>query len=162
MRNNEIQFVTRRAPFFHRSSVAGGPRAPVQYHPRNIVAIRAKVNTTTLIEVPPAEKIMEAATGDQGLLDRRWVGNFLLLCTRRNKHQLQLESHYGQGNSTVFTLHEVSASSADPDLKGDVDPPIAPRCGHERSAQFVPPPLNWNQSKQQVAALQSHVRAGGG
>jgi hypothetical protein len=31
----------------------------VQYHSQDIVAIRAKVKYTTLIEVPPSEKIME-------------------------------------------------------------------------------------------------------
>ena len=37
----------------------------VQYHSQDIVPIRAKVKYTTLIEVPPTEKIMEAATGDK-------------------------------------------------------------------------------------------------
>ena len=37
----------------------------VQYHSQDIVAIRAKVKYTTLIELPTTEKIMEAATGDK-------------------------------------------------------------------------------------------------
>ena len=37
----------------------------VQYHSRDIVPIRAKLKYTTLIELPPTEKIMEAATGDK-------------------------------------------------------------------------------------------------
>ncbi len=37
----------------------------VQYHSQDIVPIHAKLKYTTLIEVPPTEKIMEAATGDK-------------------------------------------------------------------------------------------------
>jgi type IV secretory pathway VirB9-like protein len=37
----------------------------VQYHSEDIVPIRAKVKYTTLIELPPTEKIMQAATGDK-------------------------------------------------------------------------------------------------
>jgi len=40
-------------------------RARCQYHSQDIVAIRAKVKYTTLIELPTTEKIMEAATGDK-------------------------------------------------------------------------------------------------
>jgi type IV secretion system protein VirB9 len=39
----------------------------VQYHAQDIVPIHAKLKYTTLIEVPPTEKIMEAATGDKEL-----------------------------------------------------------------------------------------------
>jgi type IV secretion system protein VirB9 len=37
----------------------------VAYHSQDIVPIRAKLKYTTLIQVPPTEKIMEAATGDK-------------------------------------------------------------------------------------------------
>ena len=36
-----------------------------RYHSQDIVAIRAKLKYTTLIELPTSEKIMEAATGDR-------------------------------------------------------------------------------------------------
>ena len=48
----------------------------VQYHSADIVPIRAKVKYTTLIEVPPTEKIMEAATGDKDFWIVDVVGNF--------------------------------------------------------------------------------------
>jgi hypothetical protein len=48
----------------------------VQYHSQDIVPIRAKVKYTTLIEVPPTEKIMEAATGDKDFWIVDVVGNF--------------------------------------------------------------------------------------
>ena len=48
----------------------------VQYHSQDIVPIHAKVKYTTLIEVPPTEKIMEAATGDKDFWIVDVVGNF--------------------------------------------------------------------------------------
>ena len=48
----------------------------VQYHSQDIVPIRAKLKYTTLIEVPPTEKIMEAATGDKDFWIVDVVGNF--------------------------------------------------------------------------------------
>ena len=37
----------------------------VHYHANDIVAIRAKMHYTTLIELPASEKILEVATGDK-------------------------------------------------------------------------------------------------
>ena len=48
----------------------------VQYHSQDIVPIHAKLKYTTLIEVPPTEKIMEAATGDKDFWVVDVVGNF--------------------------------------------------------------------------------------
>ena len=48
----------------------------VQYHSQDIVPIHAKLKYTTLIVVPPTEKIMEAATGDKDFWIVDVVGNF--------------------------------------------------------------------------------------
>jgi type IV secretion system protein VirB9 len=48
----------------------------VQYRSQDIVPIHAKLKYTTLIQVPPAEKIMEAATGDKDFWVIDVVGNF--------------------------------------------------------------------------------------
>jgi type IV secretory pathway VirB9-like protein len=52
----------------------------VEYHSRDIISIHGKLKYTTLIVLPATEKIMEAATGRQGILDRR-RGRQLLLRT---------------------------------------------------------------------------------
>jgi len=57
-------------------AVAQESARTVQYHSQDIVAIRAKVKYTTLIVVPPTEKIMEAATGDKDFWIVDVVGNF--------------------------------------------------------------------------------------
>jgi hypothetical protein len=62
------------------ASVAADASArTVSYHSQDIVPIRAKVKYTTLIVVPPTEKIMEAAVGDKDFWIVDVVGNFCFL-----------------------------------------------------------------------------------
>ena len=129
----------------------------VQYHSQDIVAIRAKVKYTTLIEVPPSEKIMEAATGDKDFWIVDVVGNFCFVHPAKQGISSNLNLITDKGNIYSFTLQDISASSGEPDLKVIVEPAdrsaIVAASG---PAQFVPA-AQLEQSKQQVAALQSHV-----
>jgi len=129
----------------------------VQYHSQDIVAIRAKVRYTTLIELPTTEKIMEAATGDKDFWIVDVVGNFCFVHPAKQGIASNLNLITDKGNIYSFTLQDISGSSAEPDLKVIVEPA-------DRSAivaasgppQFVPA-AQLEQSKQQVNALQSHV-----
>ena len=129
----------------------------VQYHSQDIVAIRAKVRYTTLIELPATEKIMEAATGDKDFWIVDVVGNFCFVHPAKQGIASNLNLITDKGNIYSFTLQDISGSSAEPDLKVIVEPA-------DRSAivaasgppQFVPA-AQLEQSKQQVNALQSHV-----
>ncbi len=129
----------------------------VQYHSQDIVPIRAKVKYTTLIELPTAEKIMEAATGDKDFWIVDVVGNFCFVHPAKQGIASNLNLITDKGNIYSFTLQDISGSSAEPDLKLIVEPA-------DRSAivaasgppQFVPA-AQLEQSKQQVNALQSHV-----
>jgi type IV secretion system protein VirB9 len=129
----------------------------VQYHSQDIVAIRAKVKYTTLIELPTAEKIMEAATGDKDFWIVDVVGNFCFVHPAKQGIASNLNLITDKGNIYSFTLQDISGSSAEPDLKVIVEPA-------DRSAivaasgppQFVPA-AQLEQAKQQVNALQSHV-----
>jgi type IV secretion system protein VirB9 len=129
----------------------------VQYHSQDIVAIRAKVKYTTLIEVPPSEKIMEAATGDKDFWIVDIVGNFCFVHPAKQGISSNLNLITDKGNIYSFTLQDISGSSNEPDLKVIVEPAdrsaIVAASG---PAQFVPA-AQLEQSKQQVAALQSHV-----
>ena len=58
------------------NTTAGDSARTVQYHNQDIVPIHAKLKYTTLIVVPPTEKIMEAATGDKDFWIVDVVGNF--------------------------------------------------------------------------------------
>jgi type IV secretory pathway VirB9-like protein len=129
----------------------------VQYHSQDIVPIRAKVKYTTLIEVPPTEKIMEAATGDKDFWIVDVVGNFCFVHPAKQGISSNLNLITDKGNVYSFTLQDISASAESPDLKVIIEPA-------DRSAivaasgppQFVPA-AQLEQSKQQIALLQSHV-----
>jgi type IV secretion system protein VirB9 len=129
----------------------------VQYHSQDIIPIRAKVKYTTLIEVPPTEKIMEAATGDKDFWIVDVVGNFCFVHPAKAGISSNLNLITDKGNIYSFTLQGISATSDPPDLKVIVEPA-------DRSAivaasgppQFVPA-AQLEQSKQQLAMLQSHV-----
>jgi type IV secretion system protein VirB9 len=129
----------------------------VQYHSQDIIAIRAKVKYTTLIELPTTEKIMQAATGDKDFWIVDVVGNFCFVHPAKQGIASNLNLITDKGNIYSFTLQDISGSSAEPDLKVIVEPA-------DRSAivaasgppQFVPA-AQLEQSKQQVNALQSHI-----
>src|SRR6267142_1371910 len=130
----------------------------VQYHSQDIIAIRAKVKYTTLIELPSTEKIMEAATGDKDFWIVDVVGNFCFVHPAKQGISSNLNLITDKGNIYSFTLQDISGpNSTAPDLKVIVEPA-------DRSAivaasgppQFVPA-AQLEQSRQQLAALQSHV-----
>src|ERR1700689_1978943 len=130
----------------------------VQYHSQDIVPIRAKGKYTTLIELPTTEKIMEAATGDKEFWIVDVVGNFCFVHPAKQGISSNLNLITDKGNIYSFTLQDISGSTTTtPDLKVIVEPA-------DRSAivaasgppKFVPA-AQLEQSRQQLAALQSHV-----
>jgi type IV secretion system protein VirB9 len=143
------------------SSVAGSSAQEsartVQYHSQDIIPIRAKVKYTTLIELPTTEKIIEAATGDKEFWIVDVVGNFCFVHPAKQGIASNLNLITDKGNIYSFTLEDVSISSKTPDLKVIVQP--ADRSAIVAAngpAQFVPA-TQLEQSRQQIAALQSHV-----
>jgi type IV secretory pathway VirB9-like protein len=94
----------------------------VQYHSQDIVPIHAKLKYTTLIEVPPTEKIMEAATGDKDFWVVDVVGNFCFVHPAKAGISSNLNLFTDKGNIYSFTLQDVSGSTAAPDLKVLIEP----------------------------------------
>jgi type IV secretory pathway VirB9-like protein len=140
------------------SSVAQDASArTVQYHSQDIVPIHAKLKYTTLIEVPPSEKIMEAATGDKEFWVVDVVGNFCFVHPAKAGIGSNLNLITDKGNIYSFTLQDVSDSAVTPDLKVLVEPvdrsSIVASTG---PAQFVPT-AQLEQSREQLAAVQAHV-----
>ena len=129
----------------------------VQYHSQDIVPIHAKLKYTTLIEVPPTEKIMEAATGDKDFWVVDVVGNFCFVHPAKAGISSNLNLITDKGNIYSFTLQDVSGTNEVPDLKVLIEP--ADRSSIVAASgppQFVPA-VQLEQSKQQLAALESHV-----
>jgi type IV secretory pathway VirB9-like protein len=129
----------------------------VQYHAQDIVPIHAKLKYTTLIEVPPTEKIMEAATGDKDFWVVDVVSNFCFVHPAKEGISSNLNLITDKGNIYSFTLQDVSNTSQTPDLKVLVQPAdhssIVASTG---PSQFIPA-AQLDQSRQELAALQSHV-----
>jgi len=94
----------------------------VQYHSQDIIAIRAKVKYTTLIELPTTEKIMEAATGDKDFWIVDVVGNFCFVHPAKQGISSNLNLITDKGNIYSFTLQDISGSPGEPDLKVIVEP----------------------------------------
>jgi type IV secretion system protein VirB9 len=129
----------------------------VQYHSQDIVPVHAKLKFTTLIELPPTEKIMEAATGDKDFWIVDVVGNFCFVHPAKAGISSNLNLITDKGNIYSFTLEDVSGSSAAPDLKVLIEPADhSSIIAANGPAQFVPA-AQLEQSRQQLAALQSHV-----
>jgi len=129
----------------------------VQYHSQDIVPIHAKLKYTTLIEVPATEKIMEAATGDKDFWVVDVVSNFCFVHPAKAGISSNLNLITDKGNIYSFTLEDVSNTSQTADLKVLVQPAdhssIVASTG---PSQFIPAG-QLEQSKQELAALQSHV-----
>jgi type IV secretory pathway VirB9-like protein len=144
--------------FAQNSSVATAEQArTVQYHSQDIVAIRAKVKYTTLIVVPATEKIMEAATGDKDFWIVDVVGSFCFVHPAKPGISTNLNLITDKGNIYSFTLQDISTQGGEPDLKVLIQPAdqssITASAG---PAQYVPA-AQLEQTKQQLATLQSHV-----
>ena len=129
----------------------------VQYHAQDIVPIHAKLKYTTLIEVPPTEKIMEAATGDKDFWVVDVVGNFCFVHPAKAGISSNLNLITDKGNIYSFTLQDVSGTGETPDLKVLIEPAdrslIVAASG---PAQFVPA-AQLDQARQQLAAVQAHI-----
>ncbi len=152
-----IAFANILVIFISVNAVAQESARTVQYHSQDIVPIRAKLKFTTLIEVPPTEKIMEAATGDKEFWIVDVVGNFCFVHPAKSGINSNLNLITDKGNIYSFTLQDISASPDNPDLKVIIQPAdqsaIVAASG---PPQFVPA-TQLEQSKQQLAAVQTHI-----
>jgi type IV secretion system protein VirB9 len=129
----------------------------VQYHSQDIVPIHAKLKYTTLIEVPPTEKIMEAATGDKDFWIVDVVGNFCFVHPAKAGISSNLNLITDKGNIYSFTLQDVSGSTDAPDLKVLIQPADQSSITAANGPPQFVPSAQLERTKEQIAALQSHV-----
>jgi type IV secretion system protein VirB9 len=131
----------------------------VAYHSQDIVPIRAKVKYTTLIVIPPTEKIMEAATGDKDFWIVDVVGNFCFVHPAKQGISSNLNLITDKGNIYSFTLTDITGQAGEPDLKVIIEPADASNIvAANGPAQYVPA-AQLDQVHQQILALQSHIGA---
>lgn len=111
----------------------------VQYHAQDIVAVRARVKYTTLIELPASEKIVEAATGDKDFWIIDVVGSFCFLHPAKSGIRTNLNLITDKGNIYSFTLEDIGVGPGDPDLKIIIQPADqSSLLNASGPAQFVP------------------------
>ena len=92
----------------------------VHYHANDIVNVRAKMRYTTLIQLPPTEKILEVATGDKDFWIIDAVGNYCFLHPAKEGIHSNLNLITDKGTVYSFTLDD--DESAEPDLKVVIEP----------------------------------------
>ena len=104
------------------ATVAHGQQSAriVKYHANDIVSVRAKMRYTTLIELPPTEKILQVATGDKDFWIIDTVGNYCFLHPAKEGIRSNLNIITDHGSVYSFTLDDVE--SGDPDLKVVIEP----------------------------------------
>jgi type IV secretion system protein VirB9 len=109
----------------------------VHYHANDIISIRAKMHYTTLIALPPSEKILEVATGDKDFWILDAVQNYCFLHPAKEGIHSNLNLITDKGNVYSFTLDDVE--TADPDLKVVIEPSDRSTLASVRGpATFVP------------------------
>ena len=129
----------------------------VQYHSQDIVPIKAKLKYTTLIQVPPSEKIIFYDTGYKDFLIFVFVGSFCFVHPAREGISTNLNLITDKGNIYSFTLTDVTLSGLQPDLKVIVMPVDASNIvASQGSPQYVPA-AQLQQVQSQLASLQQHV-----
>jgi type IV secretion system protein VirB9 len=107
----------RLAAFLLLAALAGAEKTArvVRYRANDIVAIRAKLRYTTMIQLPEGEKVVQAATGDKDFWIIDAVLNYCFLHPAQPGSHSNLNLITDKGNVYSFTLDEVEG--ADPDLK---------------------------------------------
>lgn len=129
----------------------------VSYHAQDIVPIRARMKYTTLIVLPAAEKIMEAATGDKDFWIVDVVGNFCFVHPAKQGISSNLNLITDKGNIYSFTLQDVTGTGEQPDLKVIVEPADhSSIVASQGPSQYVPA-AQIAEMQQQLAAAQGHV-----
>jgi len=108
------------------------------YHSQDIVPIRAKVKYTTLIVVPPTEKIMEARWVT-GLLIVDVVGNFCFLHPRA-RASIRPDLITDKGKHLQLHAAGIPGTAAAPHLKVMVEPLTIPRSWLHKGLQSTYPP----------------------
>ncbi len=129
----------------------------VEYHSQDIVPIHAKLRYTTLIELPPTEKIMEAAVGDKDFWIVNIVGNLCFVHPAKAGIASNLNLITDKGNIYSFTLQDVSETNQTPDLKVIIHPADQSSIVAANDPPEFVPAAQLDQSKEQLAALEAHI-----
>jgi type IV secretion system protein VirB9 len=139
------------ATFLSATMASAAPQTSrvVKYHPNDIIAVKARMHYTTLIQLPMTEKIMQAATGDKDFWIIDLVANYCFLHPAKADIHSNLNLITDKGNVYSFTLDDQEADT--PDLKVIIEASDASTfTSAQNVAKFVP--------ADQLATAQTEVR----
>jgi len=138
------------------ATVAHGQQSAriVHYHQNDIVSIRARMHYTTLIELPPTEKIMEIATGDKDFWIIDAVGNYCFLHPAQAGIHSDLNLITDKGNVYSFLLDD--DETAEPDLKVVIEPSDSSSIAAANSATKWVPASEVSTLETQSKAVRQH------
>jgi type IV secretion system protein VirB9 len=128
----------------------------VHYHANDIVAVRAKMRYTTMIQIPAGEKVIEAATGDKDFWIIDAIQNFCFLHPAKEGIHSNLNLITDKGNVYSFTLDEVK--DGDPDLKVVIEPSEPSMVAAINGAPKFVPASDIEGSKLQAQSAQLQAR----
>src|SRR5580704_9799264 len=122
-----------------RPIVAHGVRTLV-YHPRDLIALRAKLHYTTLIVLPEGDDVVEATCGDKEFWIVNARGPLVSVKPAKAGSETNLNLLTASGQVYAFVLTEISAlKGQDPDLLVYLDPDDPARATAAREhPQYVP------------------------
>ena len=127
----------------------------VKYHANDIVAVRAKMRYTTLIQLPATEKIVQAATGDKDFWIIDALANYCFLHPAKENIHSDLNLITDKGNVYTFTLDEGDAQA---DLKIVIEPADASSLASVQAAGRFIPADEIAAAQAQLQAAQAHAR----
>lgn len=127
----------------------------VKYHANDIVAVRAKMRYTTLIELPLTEKILEVATGDKDFWIIDAVGNYCFLHPAQEGIHSNLNLITDKGTVYSFILDDVE--SGDPDLKVVIEPSDPSTIAAAVSAPRIVPAAEAEAAHVQMQAIRTQA-----
>jgi hypothetical protein len=121
-----------------RPIVAHGARTLV-YHPRGLIALRAKLHYTTLIVLPEGDDVVEATCGDKEFWIVNARGPLVSVKPAKAGSETNLNLLTTSGQVYAFLLTEISETRQDPDLTVylELDDPAGALSAHERP-KYVP------------------------
>jgi type IV secretion system protein VirB9 len=129
----------------------------VKYHANDIVSVHAKMRYTTLIQLPPTEKILEVATGDKDFWIIDTVGNYCFLHPAKEGIRSNLNLITDKGTVYSFVLDDVE--SGDPDLKVVIEPSDPSSLAAANGAGKLVSAGEVEAARAQAQAAQTHAAA---
>jgi hypothetical protein len=117
-----VAIVPVRAQSDARASVAHGARTIV-YHPRDLIALHAKLHYTTLIVLPDGDDVVEATSGDKEFWIVNARGPLVSVKPAKPGSETNLNLVTTSGQVYAFVLTEISElKGQDPDLAVYLEP----------------------------------------